>query len=279
MESLYAYIRQRLQSHFSDSEIRGLANIICNDVLNISTVQLHVGKYTDLSADKVQKMQDIIIRLLQHEPIQYIIGHASFCGLTFIVSPSVLIPRPETEELVRLIASENTGQSYILDIGTGSGCIAISLSHLLPDANVTAWDVSEDALNVARENNRQLKTTASFRLQDVFDASLDVSPASWNVIVSNPPYVTQSEKADMQQEVLEHEPDIALFVADDDPLKYYKRIVRLATNGLKAGGRLYFEINQHYGQEVVQLLQSLSFKDIRLLKDLYNNDRIVTAIR
>jgi release factor glutamine methyltransferase len=199
--------------------------------------------------------------------------------LTFIVSPSVLIPRPETEELVRLIASENTGQSNILDIGTGSGCIAISLSHLLPDANVTAWDVSADALGIARENSRQLDTKVSFELQDVFDVSLDASSASWNVIVSNPPYVTQSEKAEMQQEVLEHEPDIALFVADDDPLKYYKRIAALATKGLNVGGKLYFEINQHYGQEVVQLLQSLSFKDVRLLKDIYNNDRIVTATR
>jgi release factor glutamine methyltransferase len=238
MDSLYSYIREQLEPHFPMGEIKSLAAMICTELLNISTVDLHVGKYTDLSADKEQKLQDILVRLCAHEPIQYIIGSTTFCGLRFEVSPAVLIPRPETEELVRLIADENSSCRRLLDIGT----------------------------NVC------------FEQRDVF-APLPPTLHPFDVIVSNPPYIAEREKADMQPEVLLHEPAMALFVSNDDPLKFYRRIAQVAVQLLTTNGRLYFEINNLYSQATVELLHSFSFKSIQLIKDQYNNNRFITATR
>lgn len=278
MESLFTYIRLKLETQYSISEIKSLASIICSDSLNMSTIELYTGKYTDLSADKAQKMQDIIERLLHHEPIQYIIGYATFCHLTFNVTPAVLIPRPETEELVNLIALENRGKIKILDIGTGSGCIAISLAKKLSESSIEGWDISREALKIASLNNNNLKANVNFREQDLFNLPSNNSE-QFDVIVSNPPYVTEKEKEDMQPEVLYHEPGIALFVKDDDPLRYYRKIAKYASKALTTEGKLYFEINQHFGKKTAEILDAYHFKQIRILKDFYQNDRIVTAIR
>jgi release factor glutamine methyltransferase len=277
MESLFAFIRRQLESEYSIPEIKSIAAMICSDALNISTVDLHAGKYTDLSAEKAQKLQDIILRLLKHEPIQYIIGSTHFCGLKLKTASGVLIPRPETEELVQLIVQESVAEPTILDIGTGSGCIAIALHQMIKTSSVTAWDISEDALHIARANNNEQHANVSFEQQDVLHINNNMFNNLFDIIVSNPPYVAESEKDEMQQEVLNYEPSIALFVNDNDPLLFYRHIAEFATHALKENGRLYFEINRRFGKEIKELLAHLQFKHIRLLKDQFGNDRIITA--
>jgi len=277
MESLLTYIRRMLQTQYSQQEIKALTSIICCDILGINAIDLYTGKDTDLSKDKMQKLQDIIKRLLHHEPIQYISGSTMFCGFNFFVSPDVLIPRPETEELVDLIVKENNGNLRILDIGTGSGCIAISINKKIPDTEVEGWDISSDALKIANANNTNLQTHVIFSQHDIFSTDFD-NLEPYDIIVSNPPYVTESDKKDMQPEVLLYEPNIALFVTDKDPLRYYRRILQLSPLLLKKGGKLYFEINQKYGKQVYDLLQKNGFQDILIIKDIYQNERIVTAI-
>lgn len=277
MKSLIAYIRQSLQGQYSLSEIKSLVLFICNDELGISSIELYTCKYTDLSTEKRQKLQDIINRLLQHEPIQYICGSTSFCGLSFRVTSAVLIPRIETEELVKLVSTENKEALHILDIGTGSGCIAISLDKQIPNAVVDGWDVSSDALAIAEENNLRLKAKVHFSLCDVFSSKAEDNNSFYDVIVSNPPYVTENDKKEMQPEVLDYEPQIALFVPDDDSLCYYRRIAQLAKKLLKPKGGLYFEINQRLGNDTRILLEEMGYDDIRLLKDQFDNDRMMTA--
>jgi release factor glutamine methyltransferase len=275
MVSLISYIHQALQKEFSSDEIKSLSPIICSDLLGLKAIDLYTCKDTDLSEENLKKLQYIINRLLRHEPIQYICGDTLFCGLSFKVTSDVLIPRPETEELVYLIAKENKGKCRILDIGTGSGCIAISLDKLLPDADVTAWDISPAALDVAKINNQQLKTAVSFVQQDIFADTSDKS--LYDIIVSNPPYVTESDKSEMQREVLDYEPSLALFVPDADPLLYYKRISIKAKEMMTSKGKLYLEINQRFGQQVAEVLTKDGWREVLVIKDQFNNDRIVTA--
>jgi release factor glutamine methyltransferase len=279
MESLIAYIRHSLGSQFAPEEVKSLSAIICTDLLGMSALDLFTCKDIDLSADKLHKLNDIIARLLRHEPIQYIRGYAEFCDLTFRVTSEVLIPRPETQELVQLIVEENKDHDgcRVLDIGTGSGCIAIALDRQLVRASVTGWDASEGALRIAQENNCRLHANVSFVVQDVF-----CPPArsdTYDIIVSNPPYVTESDKKEMQSEVLDYEPSLALFVPDTDPLRYYRRISELSKDLLCKGSRLYFEINSRFGADVASLLQIGGWNDVRILKDIYQNDRMVTARR
>ncbi|MZJ34153.1 HemK family protein methyltransferase, partial [Collinsella sp. BIOML-A1] len=189
-----------------------------------------------------------------------------------------LIPRPETAELVELIVKENPGARHLLDIGTGSGCIAISLDQNLPDAEVEAWDVSEEALAIASENNKELDARVMFRRRDVLSDELGAT-SCYDVIVSNPPYITEAEKQDMEANVLDWEPGLALFVPDDDPLRFYRRIARLGCDLLLPGGKLYFEINQAYGRETAHILEMNQYRDVRVIKDIFGKDRIVTANR
>lgn len=218
-------------------------------------------------------------RLKKQEPVQYILGKTHFYGLEFEVSPSTLIPRPETEELVDWIVSDvkkikKTFQ--ILDIGTGSGCIAVSLAKNLPSAKVHAIDISADALLVAKKNARTHKVDVTFHEQDVLTVSDFTS--NFTVIVSNPPYVTLSEKQSIKPNVLNYEPHLALFVDNDDPLKFYKKISALAKKSLVNGGFLYFEINQYLAKEVVKLLENEGFKSVELKNDLFDNPRMVKAV-
>lgn len=276
MNKIVAYIRSRLQPYYTAEEVSALSRIVCCDLLGQAPTDYYLGKDIALSSKKEQELEDILQRLSRFEPLQYIEGRTLFLGRELLVAPGVLIPRPETEELVELMLKEIPADARILDVGTGSGCIAISLAKELPDALVTAWDVSPEALNVARANARKLQADVRFVECDVLACQVD-EVGLYDVIVSNPPYVTEAEKADMEPNVLQWEPSLALFVPDDDPLRFYRRIAVLGRDMLADGGRLYFEINRAYGREMVEMLRTMGYVGVRVEKDLSQNDRFVIA--
>lgn len=276
MNKIVAYIRSRLQPYYTAEEVSALSRIVCCDLLGQAPTDYYLGKDIALSPKKEQELEDILQRLSRFEPLQYIEGRTLFLGREFWVAPGVLIPRPETEELVELMLKEIPADARILDVGTGSGCIAISLAKELPDALVTAWDVSPEALSVARVNARKLQADVRFVECDVLACQVD-EVGLYDVIVSNPPYVTEAEKADMEPNVLQWEPSLALFVPDDDPLRFYRRIAVLGRDMLADGGRLYFEINRAYGREMVEMLRTMGYVGVRVKKDLSQNDRFVIA--
>ena len=278
MNRITAYIRQSLQDIYPPEEVKALSMLICCDMLGVDALDIYMGKDIILSACKQRELENIIFRLQKNEPIQYIRGIAEFCGRNFKVASSVLIPRPETAELVELIVEENPNARRLLDIGTGSGCIAISLDKNLPDAKVDAWDISEEALAIARKNNEELDAQVTFRRQDVFSAD-GIQGTSYDIIVSNPPYVTETEKTEMEANVLDWEPELALFVPDEDPLRFYRRIAELGRELLRPGGKLYFEINQAYGQDMIRMIEMNQYRDVRVIKDIFGKDRILTANR
>lgn len=276
MNKIVAYIRSRLQPYYTAEEVSALSRIVCCDLFGQAPTDYYLGKDIVLSSKKEQELEDILQRLSRFEPLQYIEGRTLFLGREFWVAPGVLIPRPETEELVELMLKEIPADARILDVGTGSGCIAISLAKELPDALVTAWDVSPEALSVARVNARKLQANVRFVECDVLACQVDKA-GLYDVIVSNPPYVTEAEKADMEPNVLQWEPSLALFVPDDDPLRFYRRIAVLGRDMLADGGRLYFEINRAYGREMVEMLRTMGYVRVRVEKDLSQNDRFVIA--
>lgn len=276
MNKIVAYIRSRLQPYYTAEEVSALSRIVCCDLLGQAPTDYYLGKDIVLSSKKEQELEDILQRLSRFEPLQYIEGRTLFLGRELLVAPGVLIPRPETEELVELMLKEIPADARILDVGTGSGCIAISLAKELPDALVTAWDVSPEALSVARANARKLQADVRFVECDVLACQVD-EVGLYDVIVSNPPYVTEAEKADMEPNVLQWEPSLALFVPDDDPLRFYRRIAVLGRDMLADGGRLYFEINRAYGREMVEMLRTMGYVGVRVEKDLSQNDRFVIA--
>lgn len=276
MNKIVAYIRSRLQPYYTAEEVSALSRIVCCDLLGQAPTDYYLGKDIALSPKKEQELEDILQRLSRFEPLQYIEGRTLFLGREFWVAPGVLIPRPETEELVELMLKEIPADARILDVGTGSGCIAISLAKELPDALVTAWDVSPEALSVARVNACKLQANVRFVECDVLACQVD-EVGLYDVIVSNPPYVTEAEKADMEPNVLQWEPSLALFVPDDDPLRFYRRIAVLGRDMLADGGRLYFEINRAYGREMVEMLRTMGYVRVRVKKDLSQNDRFVIA--
>ena len=278
MNRITTYIRQSLQDIYPPEEVKALSMLICCDMLGLDALDIYMGKDIILSECKQRELENIIFRLQKNEPIQYIRGFAEFCGRKFKVAPGVLIPRPETAELVELIVKENPGARHLLDIGTGSGCIAISLSKSLPGARVDAWDISEEALAIARKNNEELDAQVTFCRQDVFSAD-GMQSGSYDIIVSNPPYVTETEKREMEANVLDWEPELALFVPDEDPLRFYRRIAELGRELLRPDGKLYFEINQAYGQDMIRMIEMNQYRDVRVIKDIFGKDRILTANR
>lgn len=272
-------IRDALRGIYPDSEALALAKMLLVEMFGFSTLELYGGKDKEISGKHRDVLDEMIRRLKKNEPIQYIIGIENFGGLTFEVDKNVLIPRPETRELVEWIAEDCRSEESckILDIGTGSGCIAISLAKMLGQAEVEAWDVSEGALQVARRNAGRNQADVLFRKMDVLG---DVPEGMlYDVIVSNPPYIAEKEKLQMEHNVLDWEPSIALFVPDEDPLLFYRRIARLGCSMLKEGGSLYYEINQAYGQETMDMLASMGYQSIELRKDAWGNDRMVKAKR
>ena len=273
-----SHIRRALQESYSVQEAANLSRIVCCEMLGQTTIDYYLGKDIILSSKEMQKLNGILARLLNFEPIQYIQGTARFLERSYHVAPGVLIPRPETEELVEVMLREIPSDARILDIGTGSGCIAISLSKAFPNAKVTAWDVSEDALCIARRNNDDLQASVCFVKQDVLAWRGDGGQC-YDVIVSNPPYITESEKQEMERNVLDWEPFSALFVPNNDPLLFYRRIGELGRMMLVDGGRLYFEINRAYGEATAMMLCGQGYTGIRILIDISGNDRFVIAER
>lgn len=277
MNSLTSRIRQTLQETYSPEEAKALAMMICCDMLGLNALDIYTGKDIILSASTHRELENILLRLQKHEPIQYIRGFAEFYGNSFRVAPGVLIPRPETVELVEMIVKEHTAMApAVLDIGTGSGCIAISLAKALPEAKVTAWDISEEALTIARYNSEKLEANVRFEKQDVLLEGIS-SEVQYDVIVSNPPYILEGEKLAMEANVLEWEPEQALFVPDNDPLLFYRRIADLGRELLLPNGKIYFEINQAYGNEVRDMLREMHYKEIEVINDFFGNPRMVKA--
>ena len=272
-------IRDALKGYYPDSEALALAKMLLVEVFGFSTLELYGGKDKEFSEKHRSVLTEMIRRLQKNEPIQYIIGIENFCGLTFEVNPNVLIPRPETQELVSWIVEDCPSDEpvRILDIGTGSGCIPVSLAKQLPKAEVESWDISEGALKVASRNCERNEVKVLLRRKDVLKATPE--GILYDVIVSNPPYITNKEKVDMEANVLDWEPSLALFVPDEEPLLFYRKIVQLGRDMLKEGGALYFEINRAYGEETILMLKELGYVQIELKKDSWGNDRMIKAKR
>ena len=279
MHPIVNEIREALRGIYPDSEALSLAKMLLVEAFGFSTLELYGGKDKEISGKRRDVLDKMLSRLQKNEPIQYVLGKETFCGLDFEVDSNVLIPRPETRELVEWIVADRKldASCRILDIGTGSGCISISLAKFLSGAEVEAWDISEGALEVARRNAVRNAVEVLFRQQDVLYAL--PGDTRYDVIVSNPPYITEKEKLDMDANVLDWEPSTALFVPDADPLLFYRKIAELGLSMLNIGGALYFEINRAYGQETVSMLERLSYKQIELRKDEWGNDRMVKACK
>ena len=277
MKTVSQNIQEALATVYTDGEIKALTRIIATELLCVSQMAYYLKDDIILSAKQQSLLDNVIERLKKQEPIQYILGYCDFCGFRFKVTQATLIPRPETSELVEWIASEATGKESILDIGTGSGCIAVGLAHKMPQSKVTAWDISNDALAVAAENSKANSCAVTFEQVDI----LAHQPNSelFDIIVSNPPYIKENEKEAMHANVLNWEPHTALFVPDSDPLLFHRTIAKKGLTLLKPGGQLYFEINRAHGKETMEMLAALGYKEIELRKDFADNDRMIRAVK
>ena len=285
----YEELWQRLTPLYDAGEAKAIVRLVLDECYGLSWADVLGGKVSELSANDQTELEKIMLRLEKGEPVQYIIGVADFCGRQFHVEPGVLIPRPETEELCRMVIEEREisqkGQSplcEILDIGTGSGCIAITLALELPDAKVTAWDISDDALRIASANAKALGASVTFQHHDALDSSLITHHSSlpkWDFIVSNPPYICRKEADGMDKNVLGYEPHEALFVPDDDPLLFYRAIARYATKALKPNGYLFFEINPLYADDLTQLLGEMLCYNAEILNDQFGKPRFLKATK
>lgn len=277
----YSEIWHRIATSYEDGEARAIARILIEELFGLSYTDIVCGATDQLSADDTLRLDTAVRRIEQGEPLQHVLGYADFCGNHFGVNASVLIPRPETEWLVdegeRLMnGASNAAPSApkrILDIGTGSGCIAISLKLRLGEAYVEAWDISEEALCTAESNAKALKAEVAFCKRDALRAEESVAP--WDLIVSNPPYICDSERADMDDNVLLHEPHTALFVPDDDPLRFYRAIARYALRSLSNGGSLLFECNTRYAEATGEMMREMGFEDVTVNDDCFELPRFV----
>ena len=272
-----AHFFNSLKNIQDEQEIESFFFILTEYLHNLKRVDVSLNPNFEISEDVVQKWNAILAQLQQEKPIQYITGEAWFYGLQFEVNENTLIPRPETEELVEWILNspiiKHPSPINILDIGTGTGCIPISLKANLSQANVSAIDVSEKALEVAKKNAASNKVEINFIQANILEVE-DLNQ-HFDVIVSNPPYVRNLEKQEIKKNVLDYEPHLALFVEDTDALLFYRKIAQLALENLSPNGLLFFEINQYLGKETVELLESLGFKNIELKKDIYGNNRMI----
>lgn len=271
---------QELTPIYDAGEAESFFYLILEEKKQLKRIDLALHPDLVFSEEEIGVWNAILEQLQQEIPIQYLLGKTSFFGLDFEVNAAVLIPRPETEELVEWILESQKSKPEsqkvkILDIGTGSGCIAISLAKNLPDATVFALDVSEEALATAKKNAENNSVNVTFIHQNILETE-DLLQ-QFDIIVSNPPYVRNLEKEEIKKNVLENEPHLALFVADNDALVFYKKIAQLAQKNLLSNGQLYFEINQYLGKEMVDLLEKMNFKTIDLRKDIYGNDRMTKA--
>ncbi|WP_428740299.1 peptide chain release factor N(5)-glutamine methyltransferase [Tenacibaculum sp.] len=277
------YYTEQLESIYPKTEIDTFFFLIIEEYLGLQRIDLALQPTFEIPSDKIKLLDEVLVRLQKEEPVQYILGKTEFYGLPFYVNSNTLIPRPETEELVEWILDEvkegvlesDEKPISILDIGTGTGCIPISLKKHLPKANVNAIDISEEALKVAQQNAKLNEVAITFIHQDILQT--ENLPEQFDIIVSNPPYVRELEKVEIKNNVLENEPHLALFVEDENPLLFYKKIADLAIKQLTPKGLLFFEINQYLGKETVDMLKSKGFSKIELRKDLFGNDRMIKA--
>lgn len=274
----YRELWRTLEPLYGNGEARAVTDYVLDVCFGLSKADIMCGAVEEMTAEKTAELNKIFGRLMEGEPVQYVLGRAEFCGRWFDVRPGVLIPRPETEELCAWITADSkaSGSPKVLDIGTGSGCIAITLQLDMPESKVTAWDISADALDVARENAKQLGANVSFVKQDALNAKPE---GEWDVIVSNPPYICEKEKKDMAVNVLEHEPHTALFVPDADPLLFYRAITRLAVQTLSKGGRLYFEINPIYADDTCHMMRAEGMTAVELRSDMYGKQRMAKGVK
>ncbi len=295
----YNQLWKRLTAIYNEREAQAIVRTVLDALFGMSLTDICLGKVTQLSADDTTRLEKIMQRLEKSEPVQYVLGAEWFAGRLFDVAPGVLIPRPETEDLVKWACDEakekekednskeergkeekevskkgeEAPHPSILDIGTGGGCIAITVALALPQARVTAWDISTDALAIAAGNAHRLGASVRFEHQDALNAPDDEE--RWDVIVSNPPYICDRERADMSDNVLNYEPELALFVPDSDPLLFYRAIARYASKALKPGGRLLFETNTAYAHEVAQAMADEGFTAIEVRNDCFGKPRMV----
>ena len=272
VSNIIPYFKEELKGITDAREITAWAYLVIQYLLGLNRSDTIVYSNKVISIKNSECIKRIISELKENKPIQYILGEAEFYGLKFKVNKHTLIPRPETEELVDWILKEDFNS--ILDIGTGSGCIAISLAKS-SSAQITAIDNCKKALEVAKENAKLNKVNIKFCMQDILQSTFLLN---MDVIVSNPPYILESEKQNMKANVLQYEPHLALFTADKDPLLFYKKIGGLASKSLNCGGKLFFEINEQYGTEISRMLSKIGFVDIALKKDINDKDRMIKAI-
>lgn len=278
IKKVISFIKSELKNYYPITEIESFISIIFEYLFDYSRIQIQLNIDKKVFFEDFEKITYIINKLKDYKPIQYILGETEFYDLKFYVNEDVLIPRPETEELVDLIIKENQNKSLnIIDIGTGSGCIAIALAKNMEKSKVAAVDISDKALKLTKKNSKLNKVTINTLHINILKHPESIKD-KFDIIVSNPPYVTNSEKKLMQKNVLDFEPHLALFVSDDNPLQFYRSIADFAVNHLNKGGKLYFEINEAYGEQVAFLLESKGFSDIIVQKDINNKDRIVRGI-
>lgn len=271
----YNDFRQRLASVYDAAEASAIARLVYEKRCSLSLADILVGKDKQLSADTYEDLEKTLLRLMECEPVQYVLGFAEFCGREFEVNPSVLIPRPETEELCRLVKPMKDAR--ILDACTGSGCIAITLAASMENAEVWAFDISEEALEVARRNAKSADKIVHFLQCDALKMEEKLDDETFDIIVSNPPYVCEKERISMDRNVLEHEPGLALFVPDDNPLLFYTAITRYAARHLRPNGRLYFEINPKYADEIEDFVNLQGFTQTNIISDSFGKSRFVEA--
>ena len=288
----YTDFWKRLATQYGEGEAKAIARLVYEVRYGLSLGDLLMGRDNEVPQEELELTAQ---RLEQGEPVQYVLGEEQFGGRTFKVTPDVLIPRPETYELCNWLTADHSPLTThhspltILDIGTGSGCIAITLALELPQAKVTAWDISDKALAVARENAQRLGADVTFEQVDILAYGLRLTaygppPSTFNpppltIIISNPPYICEAEKGQMERNVLEHEPSLALFVPDNDPLLFYRTIARLGLSALMAGGWLYFEINPLHRDELVTMLSDMGYTQIEVRADQFGKQRMVRACR
>ena len=303
----YETLWHRLTGIYDTDEAKAIVRWVLDVRFGLSLTDIVCRKADELSEAEQAELEAIMQRLEKAEPVQYVVGVAEFCGRTFHVEPGVLIPRPETGELCRWMVKERRregvrreGEYQVLDVGTGSGCIAITLALEMPQAKVTAWDISDDALRIAKKNAEALGAEVTFEKRDALNHRLNhgdrhsdlryatiIEPVpmihpvpmiqQWDAIVSNPPYVCQKEAATMERHVLEHEPHLALFVPDDDPLRFYRAIARYAQEALKSNGLLYFELNPLYACETETMVRELGFVETEIRQDMFGKQRFLKA--
>ncbi|MGF7230537.1 peptide chain release factor N(5)-glutamine methyltransferase [Arachidicoccus sp.] len=272
-------LKQTLTKPYGAQEASNIANLVLEKITGLSRIDRLINKETELDALQISLLQKYTQQLIQNRPVQYVLGEADFAGLSFLVDESVLIPRPETEELVSWVV-ETLGQRNvdILDVGTGSGCIAVALKSKLSNAQISAIDISLNALNMAEKNALRNHTKVNFFRVDILEETAWKDLDEFDCIISNPPYIALNEKESMAANVLNYEPHSALFVTNSEPLVFYKKIAQFAKLHLKNDGRLFFEINENFGEEIVGLLQTIGFQNVEIKRDLQGKDRMVNCL-